>query len=81
MTTNNELPPDKQSYYIPSGEHPYGYKLNISQPYIRRLYDAWKRKYKIPPWAALSDHQRLKFEFDVMNHILKGADNPKYTEK
>lgn len=48
---------------------PYGYKINISHPQIRPLYDRYLRKLGTP---ILSDGQRHQFEALIMHLIATG---------
>lgn len=45
----------------------YGYKVNISHPKIKPLYQRFKKWKNIPNWCPLSDDERLEFE----SYILK----------
>lgn len=45
----------------------YGYKVDISKPKYRTLYERYKKWKKIPKWCPLSDAERLEFEKYVMN--------------
>lgn len=49
--------------------NPYGYKINISHPQIRPLYDRYLRKLGTP---ILSDGQRHQFEALIMHLIATG---------
>ena len=48
----------------------YGYKVDISNPKIKPLYERYKKWKGIPSWCPLSDDERLEFE----SYILKGDD-------
>lgn len=55
--------------------NPYGYEINISHPVIAPMYEAFKRKRRIPPWCPLSDAQRMTFEeliFEMLTQKNKG---------
>lgn len=56
--------PENNSIYAP--ENKYGYKLNISHPKIRPLYERYKEHLKTP---ILSDKQRLEFEGIIFGMI------------
>ena len=43
-------------------DNPYGYRLNVSDPEIKPLYDRYKKWKDIPVWCPLSDKERLEFE-------------------
>ena len=45
----------------------YGYKVDISDPKIKPLYERYMKWKAIPPWCPLSDKERLDFE----SYILK----------
>lgn len=45
----------------------YGYKVDISDPKIKPLYERFKKWKGIPEWCPLSDEERLEFE----SYILK----------
>lgn len=47
--------------------NPYGYKVDITQPKMRILYERYKKWKGIPSWCPLSDKERLEFE----GYILK----------
>ena len=49
--------------------NPYGYKINISHPQIRPLYDRYLRKLSTP---IMSDGQRHQFEALIMHLIATG---------
>lgn len=52
----------------------YGYKVDISAPKIKPLYERFKKWKGIPPWCPLSDEERLEFE----SYIIKSnADDDK----
>lgn len=47
----------------------YGYKVNISHPKIKPLYQRFKKWKNIPNWCPLSDDERLEFESYILkNH-------------
>ena len=45
----------------------YGYRINITHPEIKPLYDRFKKWKNVPAWCPLSDKERLEFE----GYILK----------
>lgn len=56
--------------------HPYGYQINIGHPKIDPLYRRYKERNGIPPWCALSDDERMKFESYIFELIKKHEVNP-----
>ena len=48
-------------------DNPYGYRLDISEPDINRLYNRFKKWKGIPPWCPLSDDERREFEGYILN--------------
>ncbi len=44
----------------------YGYKVDISDPKIKPLYERYKKRKGIPSWCPLSDDERLEFESYVL---------------
>ena len=48
-------------------DNPYGYRLDISEPDINRLYNRFKKWKGIPSWCPLSDEERLEFEEYILN--------------
>lgn len=46
--------------FIPDNR--YGYKVDISDPKIKPLYERYKKWKGIPSWCPLSDKERLEFE-------------------
>lgn len=49
----------------------YGYRVNILNPYIARIYDQYKEKHDIPLHFPPSDAQRLDFERIMIPHFEK----------
>lgn len=47
--------------------NPYGYKVDITKPKCRELYERYKKWKGIPKWCPLSDYERLEFEEFVLN--------------
>lgn len=47
----------------------YGYRIDISQPKIKKLYLRYKKWKGIPDWCPLSDNERFEFE----NFLIKGG--------
>lgn len=45
----------------------YGYRIDISKPKYRELYERYKKWKGIPKWCPLSDSDRFEFE----NYVLK----------
>lgn len=46
--------------------NPYGYKIDITKPKYRELYERFKKWKGIPRWCPLSDGERLEFERYVL---------------
>ena len=44
----------------------YGYRLDIRNPLVQKLYLRYKDKHHIPHWCPLSDEERLDFEAQVI---------------
>lgn len=44
----------------------YGYRIDISKPKYRDLYDRYKKWKGIPKWCPLSDAERFEFEDYVL---------------
>lgn len=59
--------PQSPSFFIEA--NPYGYKINISHPQIRPLYERYLRKIGTP---IPSDAERHQFEAIVMHLIAIG---------
>lgn len=49
-------------------DNKYGYRIDISHPKIKPLYERFKKWKGIASWVPLSDEERKEFE----NYILKG---------
>lgn len=45
--------------------NPYGYRLDIRNPLVEKLYWRYKEKNHIPHWCPMSDAERLDFEHQV----------------
>jgi hypothetical protein len=43
-------------------QNKYGYRVDITKPKYRKLYDRYKKWRGIPAWCPLSDAERLEFE-------------------
>lgn len=43
-------------------QNKYGYRVDITKPKYRKLYDRYKKWREIPAWCPLSDAERLEFE-------------------
>ena len=56
-----------KNIYAPDNK--YNYKINISHPKIKPLYQRFKKWKGIADWCPLSDEERLEFE----SYILKGG--------
>ena len=46
--------------------NPYGYKIDITKPKYRELYERFKKWKGMPRWCPLSDGERLEFERYVL---------------
>ena len=40
----------------------YGYRVDITKPKYRELYERYKKYKNIPRWCPLSDYERFEFE-------------------
>lgn len=58
----------------------YGYRLNLQNHQIRRLYDRYKDSQGLPYYMSISDEQRREFENMVLTEYGKLYQN-KYGEK
>ena len=47
-------------------QNKYGYRVDITKPKYRKLYDRYKKWREIPAWCPLSDYERLEFESYVL---------------
>lgn len=59
------------SPWLADGVNPYGYRVNIRNPYINNLYRRWRAKNKIPAGMPMSDAERFEFEMAVIPHLEK----------
>lgn len=50
----------------------YGYKVDISDPKIKPLFERFKKWKGIPEWCPLSDKERLEFEGYILGDIKNG---------
>lgn len=50
----------------------YGYKVDISDPKIKPLFERYKKWKGIPEWCPLSDEERLEFEGYILGDIKNG---------
>lgn len=66
-TINN----DALSPWIAEGVNPYGYRVNIQNPYINSLYKRYQKVKRIPVWCPLSHEERMEFELEVIPHLEK----------
>ena len=60
-----------------------GYKVNINHPYIKLLYETYKKKVMPPIWwgYAPTDEERFQFECIIFNMFrIGGADEEKRIE-
>ena len=60
--------------------NPYGYKVDITKPKCRELYERYKKWKGIPKWCPLSDKERFEFEAYVLGEIKGGEENVKKTK-
>ena len=44
----------------------YGYRVDITEPKYRELYERYKKWKGLPRWCPLSDYERLEFEKFVL---------------
>lgn len=59
------------SPWIDEGVNPYGYRVNIRNPYINGLYRQWRKDNEIPAGMPMTDAQRFEFELAVIPHLEK----------
>lgn len=43
-------------------QNKYGYRVDITKPKYRKLYNRYKKWRGIPAWCPLSDAERFEFE-------------------
>lgn len=60
--------------------NPYGYRVDITKPKYRELYDRYRKWKGMPPWCPLSDKERLEFEAYVLGERKGEQDNVKRTK-
>ena len=48
----------------------YGYRVDITKPKYRELYERYKKYKNIPRWCPLSDGERFEFE----NYVLRSKE-------
>lgn len=51
-------------------DNPYGYKLNLNNSYIRKIYERYKFKNGLDTCYPISDEEREKFEELTVNYLL-----------
>ena len=56
--------------------NPMGYKINVSHPRMRSLYDRYKRWKGIAPGDPLTHEQRKEFEAYVLRDMAAGEVPP-----
>lgn len=44
----------------------YGYRLDLRNPLVAKLYQRYKNLHHIPHWCPLSDGERMDFEDQVI---------------
>lgn len=59
------------SPWLDDGVNPYGYRVNIRNPYINNIYRYWRKKKEIPAGMPMTDAQRFEFELAVIPHLEK----------
>ena len=50
--------------------NPYGYRLNLNNLYIRKIYELYKFKNGLATRYPISDEEREKFEELTVNYLL-----------
>lgn len=63
--------------------NPYGYRINISHPRIRPLYDRYREWRGIPKHFPLSDQERFEFEEYILDrnpHLRRALEAMKQEE-
>lgn len=60
-----------ETEFVPmfNNNNPYGYKLNVNHPLIRKIYLRYKAKLGIVPRVPLSDSQRFEFEEVTIKYL------------
>ena len=51
-------------------DNPYGYRLNLNNSYIRKIYERYKFKKGLATRYPISDEEREKFEELTVNYLL-----------
>lgn len=52
-------------------DSPYGYRVNVLNPYVQGLFNRFRKKHGIPLHYPPSDEARLTFELQVIPHLEK----------
>lgn len=52
-------------------DSPYGYRVNVLNPYVQGLFNRFRVKHGIPLHYPPSDEERLTFELQVIPHLEK----------
>lgn len=52
-----------------NNNNPYGYRLNVNHPFIRKIYLRYKAKLGVVERVPLSDSQRFEFEEVTINYL------------
>lgn len=57
----------------------YGYRVNIRNPYVAKLFTRFRDKLRLPTWCPCNDIERLEFETAVIPLLEKkfGTKAPK----
>lgn len=59
------------SPWLADGVNPYGYRVNIRNPYVHTLWVRYHEKHDLPMHYPISDAQRFEFELAVIPHLEK----------
>ena len=52
-------------------DNPYGYRVNVLNPYVQELFTRFRKKHGIPLHYPPSDEERLAFELQIIPHLEK----------
>lgn len=59
------------SPWLADGVNPYGYRVNIRNPYVHTLWVRYHEKHDLPMHYPISDAERFEFELAVIPHLEK----------
>lgn len=59
------------SPWLDEGVNPYGYRVNIRNPYVHTLWVRYHEKHELPMHYPISDAERFEFELAVIPHLEK----------